>query len=77
MRLSFFVVVFIAVISVILFSGQVRRPYAPPQQSQQNRELVQEMRERGIIPLTVEGEFKDAIIIFYGGFYRCHFRHFV
>ena len=46
MRLSFFMVVFIAVISVILFSGQVRRPYAPPQQSQQRQQVPVQQRQQ-------------------------------
>jgi len=46
MRLSFFAVVFFAVISVVLFSGQVRRPYAPPQQPQQRQQAPVQQRQQ-------------------------------
>jgi len=45
-RSSFFVVVFVAVVSVFLFSGQVRRPYAPPQQSPQRQAAPVQQRQQ-------------------------------
>ena len=50
MRSSFFVAVFIAVISVILFSGQVRRPFVQPQQPQQPPQRQQAPVQRQAIP---------------------------
>ena len=37
-RTTFFVAVFIAIVSVFLFSGQVSRPFAQPQQTQQRQQ---------------------------------------
>ena len=51
-RSSLFSLVFIAIISVFLFSGQVRRPYALPQQSQQptQQQRQQASPTRQVVP---------------------------
>ena len=44
-RTSFFTVFFLAIVSVFLFSGQTRRPYVSPQQTQQRQQVPAQQRQ--------------------------------